>query len=244
MSAAPVVGEAVPREPWARWLFHRRIHTRSIHVIGQAQEVVTAALKEYAHEVLPNCPAALPIDEDAERWCEAWLRDRGVERFVLINPGAGWGAKRWPVERYSALAAAFARMGYATIVNAGPGESQLGEAMGSGSKRVFVMGGSIGQLIACTRRARLFIGGDTGPLHLAAALQIPVIGIFGPTDPARNGPFGTRACVLRHPASRRDHTRRSEPEAGLLTISVDDVLAAAHQLLSPESHPPEAIPLA
>jgi len=58
---------------------------------------------------------------------------------------------------------------------------------------------SISELIALTRRARLFIGGDTGPMHLAAALKIPVVAIFGPTDPARNGPFGTRSIVLRSP---------------------------------------------
>jgi len=93
------------------------------------------------------------------------------------------------------------------------------------------MSGSIGQLIACTRRASLFIGGDTGPLHLAAALNIPVVGIYGHTNPARNGPYGTRAIVLRHPASKRDHTRRSEPEMGLLTITVNDVMEAAQLLL-------------
>jgi heptosyltransferase I len=66
---------------------------------------------------------------------------------------------------------------------------------------------SISELIALTRRARLFIGGDTGPMHLAAALKIPVVAIFGPTNPARNGPFGTRSIVLRSASSMTDHTR-------------------------------------
>ena len=55
---------------------------------------------------------------------------------------------------------------------------------------------TVAELIALTRRARLFIGGDTGPLHLAAALRIPVVAIFGPTDPARNGPYETKSVVL------------------------------------------------
>jgi heptosyltransferase-1 len=97
------------------------------------------------------------------------------------------------------------------------------------------MTGTLGQLIACTRRASLFIGGDTGPLHLAAALNIPVVGVYGPTNPARNGPYGTRAVVLRHPASKRDHTRRSEPETGLLTFRVEDVLEAAQTMLQPRA---------
>src|SRR6266571_2610859 len=83
---------------------------------------------------------------------------------------------------------------------------------------------SLSQLIALTRRVALVIAGDTGPLHLACALGRPVVGIYGPTDPDRNGPFGTRFRVLRSPESRRDHTRRAEPEAGLLTITSDAVL--------------------
>jgi len=232
MASAPIVGEAQPREPLARWLFHRRVETVGIHVIEQAREVVAAAIQPYTQQALSRSPAALPIDAKAERWCDGWLHEHGVEKFVLINPGAGWGAKRWPAERYAAVAAELAQLGYAAVVNAGPGELPLAEIICSiGNDRAFPMSCTLGQLIACTRRASLFLGGDTGPLHLAAALRIPVLGIYGPTDPARNGPYETQARVLRHPESQRDHTRRSKPEAGLLTITVDDVLAAAVQLL-------------
>jgi len=86
-------------------------------------------------------------------------------------------------------------------------------------------------LIELTRKSSLLIAGDTGPLHLACALGKPVVGIFGPTDPARNGPFGCEFRVLRHPESKRDHSRRSEPEAGLLTITPEEVVAAAEELL-------------
>ncbi|MBI1740139.1 MAG: hypothetical protein HYR57_04580, partial [Candidatus Koribacter versatilis] len=81
------------------------------------------------------------------------------------------------------------------------------------------------------RRARLFIGGDTGPMHLASALQVPVVGIFGPTNPARNGPFGTPSIVLRSAISLTSHARRSEPEKGLLEITPEAVVSAARQLL-------------
>jgi heptosyltransferase-1 len=79
------------------------------------------------------------------------------------------------------------------------------------------------------------IAGDTGPLHLACALGRPVVGIYGPTDPARNGPYGTRFKVLRSPLSQRNHARLDEPEAGLLTISSEDVLEAVDEVLSPEA---------
>ena len=94
---------------------------------------------------------------------------------------------------------------------------------------------SLDQLIALTRRVSLCVAGDTGPLHLACALGRPVVGIYGPTDPGRNGPYGTRFRVLRSPASRRDHARHPEPEAGLLTIQPEEVLAAADELLAEEA---------
>ena len=118
------------------------------------------------------------------------------------------------------------------MVNAGPGEEPLAATIASGG--AVTLTATLPQLIALTRRIALCIGGDTGPLHLASALGRPVVGIYGPTDPSRNGPYGTRARVLRSPDSRRDHSRRSEPEPGLLTIAPDDVLRAADELLAEE----------
>lgn len=223
-SGAPrVVGEATPREPLARLLFTERIDTRSVHVIERAREVAEAI----CCEPLPMLAPALPLDPDAERWCDSIT---GASRFVLLNPGAGWGAKRWPVERYAAVASALAAQGYSIVANAGPGEEPLAAHVAQAAGGVATSPG-IGQLIALIRRAQLVIAGDTGPLHLASALGRPVVGIFGPTDPARNGPFGGRFRVLRHPESRRDHARRAEPEAGLLTITPEAVLEAATALL-------------
>ena len=85
-------------------------------------------------------------------------------------------------------------------------------------------------------RAAMVVAGDTGPLHLAAALERPVVGLYGPTDPARNGPYGaasyrTRSRVLRHASSVVDHSRHAETEKGLVEITVDEVVAAALELL-------------
>jgi heptosyltransferase-1 len=77
-------------------------------------------------------------------------------------------------------------------------------------------------------------------MHLAAALKIPVVAIFGPTNPARNGPFGTRSIVLRSAISQTDHTRHREPEQGLLEITVDEVVSAARRLLRDRSAEPRA----
>src|SRR6202042_2278828 len=127
------------------------------------------------------------------------------------------------------------RHGFRILINIGPGEEPLADVL------VKETGGaatplacSLGQLIAITRRITLAVAGDTGPLHLACALGKPVVGIYGPTDPSRNGPYGTRSKVLRNPASIRDHSRIETPEAGLLTIQPDEVLQAADELLYSE----------
>jgi heptosyltransferase-1 len=137
------------------------------------------------------------------------------------------------VERYAAVARGLIEKGMRVLVNAGPGEDRLAEAIVTATAGAATpVACSLAQLIALTRRISLAIAGDTGPLHLACALGRPVVGIYGPTDPSRNGPFGTRFRVLRSPESRRDHTRRAAPEAGLLTIVPGDVLRAAAELLA------------
>jgi heptosyltransferase-1 len=201
-------------------------------VIEQDVELASAVAGD---ELAPLQPL-LPVDPAAEAWCDSLLCPCAGQPVVLLNPGAGWGAKRWPVERYAAVASALAARGDCVLVNAGPGEEALANAIAEqsdGAARPLIS--TLPQLIALTRRVDLVVGGDTGPLHLASALARPVVGIYGPTDPARNGPFGTRARVLRSPQSRRDHSRRAEPEAGLLTITPDAVLEAAESLLGKES---------
>jgi len=227
-------------------------------VIEQDVELASAV----AGDDLAPAPPRLPVDQAAEAWADqiltrgvsppgpprAGLRPGGGEPgpprtgpgpwgailpAVLINPGAGWGAKRWPVERYAAVAQGLIDRGLHVLVNAGPGEEPLAEAIAHATGgAVTPLTCTMEQLISLTRRVALVIAGDTGPLHLACALVRPVVGIYGPTDPRRNGPFGTSFRVLRSPESRRDHTRNRAPEAGLLTIGPEDVLRAADELLA------------
>jgi heptosyltransferase-1 len=150
----------------------------------------------------------------------------------VINPGAGWGAKCWPAARYAEVARGLAEAGVRSIINFGPKEEGLAHAVEAASGGAAqAVSCRIGELIALMRRARLFVGGDTGPMHLAAALGVPVVGIFGPTDPARNGPYGTEAVVLRSPESLTNHSRRARPDEAMLSISAADVLSAARKLL-------------
>lgn len=224
------VGESNPRELAARWLFTERIATAGVHVIEQDLELASGV----AGDALAHTQPWLPVDPAAEAWCDT-LDDGSGKPVALLNPGAGWGAKRWPVERYAAVAFALAGRGFQVLVNAGPSEEHLAEAVRTQSAGAATpVSCSLAQLVALTRRVALAVAGDTGPLHLACALGRPVVGIYGPTDPARNGPFGTRFKVLRSPFSQRDHARREAPESGLLTIEPDDVLAAIDEVLAPE----------
>jgi heptosyltransferase-1 len=227
------IGEARPREWPAHWLFTERIVAHGAHVIEQDVELASAV----AGDSLTAAAPLLPVDPEAESWCGDWLAERvapaGAWPLALITPGAGWGAKRWPPERYAAVAKGLKDRGMQVLVNAAPGEESLATPITAGGAAIPVTA-TLPQLIALTRRIALCIGGDTGPLHLASALGRPVAGIYGPTDPSRNGPYGTRARVLRSPESRRDHTRRAAPEPGLLTIAPEDVLRAADELLAEE----------
>lgn len=225
-----VIGETEPREHVARWLFTETVATRGTHVIEQDLELASAIAGD---DLKPMRPW-LPVAAAAEAWADGVL-PKGDAPVVLMNPGAGWGAKRWPPERYGGVAAELAKRGLRVLANAGPGEETLVEEIGRTSGGAATpLNCTLAQLIALSRRVRLTIAGDTGPLHLACALGRPVVGIYGPTDPSRNGPFGTRFRVLRSPESRRDHTRNAAPEAGLLTIEPDDVLRAAEDLLNLE----------
>jgi len=205
-------------------------------VIEQAVEIVDAALHEVYGDVAPLMTAnecvPLPVDETAARWCDALL-ENDTRQVIVIAPGAGWGAKQWPAERYGEVAARLVANGYRVLVNAAPGRQDalveaVVDASGGAAQTV---GCTIGELTSLLRRSSLLIGGDTGPLHLASALQVPVVALFGPTDPARNGPFRTRRIVLRSSSSATSYRHLPQPDEGMLEISSGQVVAAARELL-------------
>jgi heptosyltransferase-1 len=231
-SGAPVVyGAREPREgPAALW-YTRQATPRGVHVIEQNLSIVEALTGRKA--VAPAIE--FPTDCSAEETVERRLQRAGMGEFAILNPGAGWGAKQWPAERYGQVGRALAEYGVRSIVNYGPGEEDLAhEAEQASEGAAKALQTSMSELIALTRRAKIFIGGDTGPLHLAAALRIPVAAIYGPTDPARNGPYGTRSVLLRNPASTTTHARNSRSDEAMLAISVEEVVDAARNLLNRE----------
>lgn len=237
--ASTIFGDVQPRENAASMFYTRLVETDGRHVVEQALDLARSVIAEVSlrnmtgsrNSVPALIPrAAFPVDPDAEKKISCLTANLG--EFAILNPGAGWGAKQWPAERYGTIAKELAQDGIRSLINFGPGEETLAlavEATSEGAARKVSC--SIAELVALTRRARLLIGGDTGPMHLAAALKVPVVAIFGPTNPTRNGPFGTHSIVLRSATSLTDHSRHREPEQGLLEITPQEVTAAARRLL-------------
>jgi len=232
-SGAPErIGLERPRERPAAMFYTRRVLTTSPHVVDQGLELAAAASWQPPG---PPC-APLPCSATSENWCDDELRRRGLQDFALLSPGGGWGAKLWPADNYGQVASALAREGLPSLINFGPSEEELASAVEQASEGAAQpLCCSLGELIALTRRARLFIGGDSGPMHLAAALAVPVVAIFGPTDPTRNGPYGTRSIALRHAGSATSYTHHDRPDDALRSIPAAEVLRAALRLLETPS---------
>ena len=228
-----VAGYDDPRESGARSFYRKKVQRKGEHVVEQNLSLAAQALHPVlgGRELKLHAPL-LPVDPTAEAWADSEIGRLGIASFAILNPGAGWGAKQWPPQRFGQVAIALATHNIKTLVNASPEETELARAvMAASGGNAFELRSTIGQLIALTRRARLFVGGDTGPLHLAAALSVPVVALYGPTDPSRTGPYGTRSIALRHPESETTFSHHREAEAGLLKISAEEVISAARHLL-------------
>lgn len=158
----------------------------------------------------------IPSDHVAERRIDGFLAEHGLgreERLVALNPGAGRPEKRWPLSHFRALAERLAAEAGARIILLwGPDEGILVRQIADGSPVRPILGPptSLPELAALLRRCALMVGSDTGPLHLAAAVGTPALGLYGPTSARRNGPYGFRTRAIQSP----DGTMAAiEPEA-------------------------------
>jgi ADP-heptose:LPS heptosyltransferase len=169
----------------------------------------------------------LPYPADSVERVERSLEGFGGDGLVLLNPGGGWASKLWPPERFGELARGLRRLGLRCLVTWGPGEEGLAERVVAASlgaaARSFAT--SLLDWVELARRARLVVAADTGPLHLACAVGTPVVALFGPTDPARNGPFAEADVVVRRtPACAPCYSRACARHAGIMAeIGVDEV---------------------
>ncbi len=210
------------REPLAAKFYSRTVQPLATHIVDQNLELAVAAGATVKTIEFP-IPAGRPEG------------DLPAGAFVLTNPFAGWASKQWPFENYATLAAALLRQGLTLVVNVSSDRS----AEFASIPNIIVHVSSLAGLIDATRRATAVVGLDSGPLHLAAALGKPGVGLYGPTDPARNGPYGRTIRVLRSADAETTYKRGAEIHPSMRAIPVESVVEALKQSIAsvaPVSH--------
>ena len=198
--------KSVAREAIAASFFTHRIPVKGPHRVQRGLQLVAAAGASHL-----TYEAWIPLGEPEDKL--------PPNPFVLTNPFAGWPGKEWPLEYYDLLAQRLRREGLEMVANVSESRAtQLG-----GLKHVRVHTSSLPGLIDATRRAVAVVGLDSGPLHLAAALRKPGVGLYGPTDPACTGPFGGSMSVVRAPNAETTYKRDGEIHASMRAIPVEEV---------------------
>ena len=228
--ARRVLGFTAPhlRERAAR-VFYTETHDPgdTAHVIEKNLTLAASLGADVSRIQVPlKIPASAALDAVCQRHSGA-----GDTPFVVLNPGAAWPNKRWPPDRFGAVAQWLRRAhGLSSVVTWGPGDETMAAAVVDGSAGAAELAPptSIADLVAIVREAALIVSGDTGPVHLAAAVGTPIVGIYGPTDAARNGPWSVDDVTVSRFAACGCHHKRSCRVARwcLEDISVDDVVAA------------------
>jgi heptosyltransferase I len=221
------------REPSSSWLIPEQLDLppSAVHVIDKN----LALLRALAIDALGGREFPLPPAEAEAVQVRTRLAEIGLTDFIVLNPGGGWPSKLWPAERFGTVARALRERGLATLVTWGPGEEKLADRVVAASDgaalRAFPT--TLLELAELARRARLVVACDTGPLQIACAVSAPVVGIFGPTDPARNGPFSQKDIIVRRtPLCAPCHKRRCFIHSGVMdAIQVDEVMRAIDRRL-------------
>jgi lipopolysaccharide heptosyltransferase I len=218
---------ATIREFGVPLLYTDRVRCTAKHIADQNGEL---SLKAGAQNGV--APFSLQVPEADEATAVQTLRDANIDRYIVLSPGGGWRSKCWPPERFGALCGKIRNeLDLRCIVNYGPGENELAVEVRAASGRAdpLLYDGELGPLMGLLRRALCIVGGDTGPLHLAVALGTPSVALFGPTDPARNGPYRQadrvkgrtiEDIVLRASGVTTTHRRGDQPHPSLLALGV------------------------
>jgi heptosyltransferase-1 len=228
------------REPASRFLLHKKISTpKPAHIIVKNLTLAAGALgiEIPADPVQYEFPIATTREHEAEA---AGVVASVDERFAILNPGGGWPTKMWSAERFGALAdALWSNYGLASLVTYGPGERELANSVLGASRtgRARAVSLSLKGFYALAKRASVYVGGDTGPTHLAIAAGTPIVGLFGPTEWWRNGsPRPADICVERADIGcRTDCHRRSCSQWICMEIEVERVLGAVGERLKSAS---------
>jgi heptosyltransferase-1 len=226
------------REPLARVLYTEQYDPggEGIYAPSETRHVVQINLGMLAMLGLEAGPPEFPFEPRRSAAAEA-MRQATRGRYALLNPGAAWPNKRWPAERLAGLARAlWARQGLMSVVLWGSGEMEVAAAVVAQAAGAAVLSPQtrIADIVALARTAAVMVSGDTGPTHIGAAVGTPIVGIYGPTRPERNGPWLPEdVTVSRASVCQCHHQRRCRAAHWcLLDITEDDVLVAVERRLA------------
>jgi ADP-heptose:LPS heptosyltransferase len=220
------------REPGAAMFYSERVAPVGRHVADLNYSLAERA--GASRTATPVYPLRVPAGGAAS--IRARLHDLGVAgEYIVVGPGGSWRAKCWPPERYGEFCREFDRLnGVRVVLIHGPGEKSIADEVlrAANPARPAVIATTIEELMGLLAHARCMVAADSGPLHLAAALGTPVVGLYGPTDPGRNGPYVPDAVILHKSRPEEiSYKRRPEYSPAMLRITVEDVLAATDGLL-------------
>lgn len=178
----------------------------------------------------------LYVTEDEKHDAEQLLPGVG---WLAVNPGAAYGsAKRWLPERFAAVADELAQThGLRVVLTGGPAEEQIGgdiEAQMRTKPLNLIGQTSIRQMMAVLERCRLMITNDSGPMHVGAALGVPVVAVFGPTDHTTTSPRTDRCRIVRWDVDCSPCMLRQCPidHRCMIGVTADAVAVAAHELMA------------
>jgi heptosyltransferase I len=229
-------GRAALREPASRFLLTERVNVPArAHVIRKNLALAAGALGVTLPERADDFEFPIAVSRAHEREAEEVVQQVG-EKFTILNPGGGWPTKLWDAQRFGALADALLfNFGLRSVVTYGPGERELAERAAASSRTgaAHLASPTLKGFFALARRASLYVGGDTGPTHLAVAADAPVVGLFGPTEWWRNGsPREDDICVERTDIGCRvDCHRRSCSVWVCMDTGVETVVEAVGERL-------------
>ncbi|MBI3583295.1 MAG: lipopolysaccharide heptosyltransferase I [Nitrospinae bacterium] len=169
--------------------------------------------------------------KDGEYINEFLIKNRLIGKsLIVVNPATGWKTKEWGIKNYAGLCdRIISEIGANIILTWGPGEENMVKGVMDlmAYKPLVAPPTTLKQIVALLRMCELFIGGDTGPLHIAAALKIPTVAIYGPSDPLRNGPYGDNHFIIHKKIECSGCYKRScDTIECMKLISVDEVFSA------------------
>ena len=224
----------VLREPSSRFLLTDTVEVeKNIHVIRKNLTFAERALNISANGNGPEFP--IFTEETHRREAEKIIEKSG-ENFAVLNPAGGWVTKLWRAEKFGELAdRLWEELGLFSVVTTAPNERELAESVLRGSKsgRILLTEPTLKGFYELAKRAEIYVGGDTGPTHLAIAAAAPVVGIFGPTEWWRNGsPNPLDICVERTDIGcRADCHRRTCSNWICMDIETETVFRAIEKRL-------------